>query len=58
MKYITHAECKVGMEVIDKTYGNGTIKEVLKTRVKVKFETRPDLVTYDTPHIKICLQIN
>jgi len=48
-------EISEGMRVEDKSWGQGTVSKVMKTRVKVKFDRREDEVTYDHSHIKICL---
>lgn len=54
--YLSKSECYIGLNVQDDSYGIGIIKEVLKTRVKVKFFLKDEIVTYDLAHIKICLK--
>jgi len=49
---------KAGVKVKDTLttdFGIGEIVEQLKTRIKVKFGEK--VVTYDFPHIRICLVI-
>ena len=47
-------ELKIGLTVSDRWFedwGFGVIKEILKTRVKIKFQNG-ELVTYDYPHLQ------
>ncbi len=54
-----HEEFEVGQKVIDRWFslrpyghwGIGTVKAVLKTRVKIFFPTLGELKTYDIPHL-------
>lgn len=54
--HLTIEECKPEMKVKDTWFGEAVIVEVLKTRIKVKFQHRADLVTYTSSNIKICLE--
>lgn len=51
----TIKDAEVGLKVNDRLYGDGVIEEILKTRIRVKFDNKMELVTYDVPHLKICL---
>ena len=51
---------KKGLRVYDRWYsrdyhspwGDGTVVEVFKTRIKVLFDTDPEPITYDASHIQ------
>ena len=51
------SELKMYQRVYDRFSGrvSGRVVEILKTRVKVQFAH--DIVTYDKPHVKCCLEI-
>jgi hypothetical protein len=54
-------ECKVNVQVMDYWYpfqGIGTIVEVLKTRIKVKFSITEETVVYDLQHLQFLMSLD
>jgi len=53
-KNMKRKQVKIRLKVKDRwfpEYGTGTIVNVLKTRIKVKYPTMRDLCTYDNSHL-------